>query len=263
MSARRNPAALRLDNLTLTHGRHPAVHHVSGRFVPGSLTAVVGPNGAGKTTLLRAVAGLIQADGEIAVLGTALRTLPLAERARRIAYLPQGHVFHWPLAVAEIVALGRLPRGAGADLSETDRAAVARAIAETGVGEFVERPVTTLSGGERARVALARVLATEGPLILADEPTASLDPRYQLAVIDILRRHAQNGGAVVAVLHDLALAARSADRVVVIDGGRIAADGPPRDVLTPARMTDVFGVEAEIVEVRGAPVIVPYSVAAR
>jgi iron complex transport system ATP-binding protein len=255
--------ALNLAGVSVSLGGKRVLSDVSLSVATGEFVAIVGPNGAGKTTLLRAVAGLIQADGEIAVLGTALRTLPLAERARRIAYLPQGHVFHWPLAVAEIVALGRLPRGAGADLSETDRAAVARAIAETGVGEFVERPVTTLSGGERARVALARVLATEGPLILADEPTASLDPRYQLAVIDILRRHAQNGGAVVAVLHDLALAARSADRVVVIDGGRIVADGPPRDVLTAARMTDVFGVDAEIVEVRGAPVIVPYSVAAR
>src|SRR5690606_16224848 len=155
----------------------------------------VGPNGAGKTTLLKAVAGLLPARGTIAVEDSMLSRLALAERARRIAYLPQGHVFHWPLAVEDIVALGRLPRGAGADLSETDRAAVMRAMEETGVAEYAGRAVTTLSGGERARVALARVLATEARLILADEPTAALDPRYQLTVLDILRRHANDGGA--------------------------------------------------------------------
>jgi iron complex transport system ATP-binding protein len=227
---------------------------VSLRVETGEFVAIVGPNGAGKTTLLRAALGLLPAGGMIEVLGTPLQRLSLAERARRIAYLPQGHVFHWPLAVAEIVALGRLPRGAGAD-----RAAVARAIAATGIGEFAERPVTTLSGGERARVALARVLATEAPLILADEPTASLDPRYQLAVMGILRRHAEAGGAVVAVVHDLALAARSADRIVVMDRGRIVADGSPRDVLSAERLTEVFGVVAEVIDVRGAPVIVPWS----
>ena len=251
-------AALALAGVSVALGGKPILSDVSLTVEAGEFVAIVGPNGAGKTTLLRAAAGLLPAKGEIDVLGTALRRLPLAERARRIAYLPQGHVFHWPLAVADIVALGRLPRGAGADLSEADRAAVARAIAETGVGEFVDRPVTTLSGGERARVALARVLATEGPLILADEPTASLDPRYQLAVLDILRRHAEGEGAVVAVLHDLALAARHADRIVVMDRGRIVADGEPRDVLSAARLSEVFGVEAEIVEVRGAPVIVTF-----
>ena len=147
---------------------------------------MVGPNGAGKTTLLRALAGLVPTSGDLTVDTSHLARLSLAERARRIAYLPQGHVFHWPMPVAEIVALGRLPRGAGADLSAADRAAIARAMDVTGVAAHAERPVTTLSGGERARVALARVLATEAEIILADEPTASLDPRYQLIVLGIL-----------------------------------------------------------------------------
>jgi iron complex transport system ATP-binding protein len=251
-------AALGIAGVSVSFGGKPILSDVSLAVEAGEFVAIVGPNGAGKTTLLRAVAGLAAATGEIEILGDALRRLPLAERARRIAYLPQGHVFHWPLTVADIVALGRLPRGAGADPSDADRAAVGRAIAETGISEFVQRPVTTLSGGERARVALARVLATEGPLILADEPTASLDPRYQLAVLDILKRHARREGAVLAVLHDLALAARYADRIVVMNGGRIVADGAPREVLSVARLSEVFGVEAEIVEVRGAPVIVAY-----
>ena len=150
--------------------------------------------------------------------GAPLASLTRRQRALRLGYLPQGHVFHWPLSVADVVGLGRLPRGAGADLSEEDRER--RRPRDGGDGHlgFAERAVTTLSGGERARVALARVLATEADLILADEPTASLDPRYQLVVLDILKRHAANG-AVIAVLHDLGLAARYADRLLILDEG--------------------------------------------
>jgi iron complex transport system ATP-binding protein len=227
---------------------------------PGEIRGLIGPNGAGKTTLLRAVAGLVPVQGRIEIIGTSVSDLPIAERARRVAYLPQGHVFHWPLPASEIVALGRLPLGAGADLSEADRLAVGRAMAATGVTEFAERMVTTLSGGERARVALSRVLATEARLILADEPTASLDPRYQLIVLDILRRHARQGGAVIAVLHDLGLAARYADRVVVLDAGRVAATGEPRAVLTEERLAETFGVNAQIVTLVDTPVVIPWSV---
>lgn len=227
---------------------------------PGELVMVVGPNGAGKTTLLRAIAGIVPAKGRIAIENDPLQAISAAERAQRIAYLPQGHVFHWPLPVEDIVALGRLPRGGGADLSETDRVAVERAMTATGVTDYVGRAVTTLSGGERARVALARVLATQARVILADEPTAALDPRYQLVVLDILYRHARDGGAVVAVLHDLGLAARWADRIVVIDQGRKVADGAPRDVLTKERLNETFGVSAQIVTLVDAPVVIPWAV---
>jgi iron complex transport system ATP-binding protein len=120
-----------------------------------------------------------------------------------------------------------------------------------------------LSGGERARVALARVLATEAPLIAADEPTASLDPHYQMAVMGILRRHAAAGGAVVAVLHDLALAARLGDRLVLLDQGRVVAEGPPRAVLGSARLADAFGIDAELAEIRGVPIVVPLGITPR
>jgi iron complex transport system ATP-binding protein len=254
------PLMLKATGLTASIGKRRIIEDINLRVMHGEVVVIVGPNGAGKTTLLRAVAGLLPAKGEILVDGTPLDRLSLAERARRIAYLPQGHVFHWPLSVAEIVALGRLPRGRGADLSAADGQAVARALAATDTSEFAARSVTSLSGGERARVALARVLATEAPLILADEPTASLDPRYQLSVLAILQRHAKAGGAVVAVLHDLGLAARHADRIVVLDHGRIVEDGPPVKVLTRARLAETFGVHAGIVELAEGPVVIPWSV---
>jgi iron complex transport system ATP-binding protein len=252
--------ALEVNGVSVAFHGKTILSEVSLRVAHGEMIAVIGPNGAGKTTLLRALAGLLNAEGTIEIGGMPLKDMPLRERARRIAYLPQGHVFHWPLTVTDIVALGRLPNGSGADLSETDREAVTRAMSATGVNAFADRPVTTLSGGERARVALARVLATDAPVILADEPTASLDPRYQLAVLGILRQHAEQGGAVVSVLHDLTLAGRSADRVVALDRGRVVADGPPRDVLRPDRVTAIFGVSAEVIDVRGHPIVVPYSV---
>ena len=160
-------------------------------------------------------------------------------------------------------ALGRDHNCPGATVAITlvgSRAAVARALAATGISDYAERPVTTLSGGERARVALARVLATEAPIILADEPTVSLDPRYQLIVLNILRGHAEAGGTVLAVLHDLGLAARQASRLIILDQGRIVADGPPREVLTKARLAETFGVNAQIVTLVDAPVVIPWTV---
>lgn len=251
---------LRVSQLAVSLGGREVLSGIDIEIKAGEFVAIAGPNGAGKTTLLKAVSGILPANGSIAIGDNSLSRMSLAERARRIAYLPQGHVFHWPLAVEDIVALGRLPRGAGADLSTSDRDAVSRAMMQTGIVDYARRSVTALSGGERARVALARVLATEAALILADEPTAALDPRYQLIVLDILRRHANEGGAVVAVLHDLGLAARHADRMVVLDQGRIAADGAPHDILTKPFLAEIFGVNAEILALDDTPVVVPWTV---
>jgi len=229
-------------------------------FRQGEFTVIIGPNGAGKSTLIRALAGLQPAFGRVSVGGASFETLDPRTRARAIAYLPQGHIFHWPLPVIDVVALGRLPHGAGgSSLSATDRDAVDAAMAATDVTLFSERAVTTLSGGERARVALARVLAVEAPVILADEPTASLDPRYQLVVLETLRRQVETGAAVIAILHDLAMAARFADRIVVMQDGKVVGDGPPAKVLQPPLLSSVFGIEAAVIERDGVRLIVPWA----
>jgi iron complex transport system ATP-binding protein len=228
---------------------------------PGHLVALVGPNGAGKTTLLRALAGLLPSDGAIHVGGEALSSLALRERARRFAYLPQGHIVHWPLPARDIVALGRYPHGATdpARMSAKDSEAVQRAMQATDVVEFSDRRVTELSGGERSRVALARVLAVEAPVILADEPTASLDPRYQLDVMKTLRAAADGGVLVIVVTHDLGLAARFADTVLVLSEGRLVAQGVPAAALSEQVMADVFRISAFRAEFGRAAVIVPWA----
>ncbi len=248
-------AILAARNLTVRLGTKTVVERASLALRGGELTAMVGPNGAGKTTLMRALAGLIPADGEIRIADQALTQLTPRERARRIAYLPQGHVFHWPMPVASIVMLGREPHSDRfSTTSEADRAAVGRALRVTATESFAERPVTTLSGGERARVALARALATEAPILLADEPTASLDPRHQLVVMELLRDATRRGAAVLAITHDLTLAGRFADRVLVMDCGRLVADGPPEQALAAAGISAVFGVDVTTIAIDGKQV---------
>ena len=244
MSAQAAAVLLQARGVSVRLGGALVVQQADVTLQAGELIALVGPNGAGKTTLIRALAGLVPADGEVRLGEHRLETLSGRERARAVAYLPQGHVVHWPMQVAAIVALGRHPhRDPFTTPSPRDRAAVGRAMERTAIETFAERAVTTLSGGERARVALARALASEAPLLLADEPTASLDPRHQLVVMELLRRAAHDGGGVLAILHDLTLAARFADRVLVMDKGRIVADGPPGEALSPGRVAQVFGVE--------------------
>jgi iron complex transport system ATP-binding protein len=215
-------------------------------FEKGQLVALLGPNGAGKTTLLKAVAGLLPHQIMITSDGKSLAGLSPAARARHLGYLPQGHLACWPLPAREIVALGRLPH----ELSDPRRPSAAdntridQAMERTGTLAFSDRPVTELSGGERARVMLARVLAGEPAIILADEPTAALDPRHQYGVMQELKAEAARGALVLAATHDLALADRMADRVLLLQSGRLVADGPPQLVLTPERLAAVYGIAA-------------------
>jgi iron complex transport system ATP-binding protein len=226
----------------------------------GHLVALVGPNGAGKTTLLRALAGLVPATGAIHVGGDALSSLSLHERARRFAYLPQGHLVHWPLPARDIVALGRYPHGATdpARLTPRDAEAVLRAMRATDVVELRARRATELSGGERSRVALARVFAVEAPVILADEPTSSLDPRHQIEVMKTLRAAADQGTLVIVVTHDLGLAARFADTVLVLSDGRLVSQGAPAEALSERVMGEVFRISAYRAEYQREAVIVPW-----
>ena len=257
------PPFLIADDLSVALGKRTVVEDVSFALSGKSFVALVGPNGAGKTTLLRALVGLLAARGAIRIGDENVAQLGLRERARRFAYLPQGHVVHWPLPARDVVALGRFPYGATdpSRLSRGDEEAVARAMRATGTEPFADRPVTELSGGERARVALARVLAVEAPVILADEPIASLDPRYALDVMLLLRAAADAGTLVLVVTHDLGLAARFADRVIVLHGGRIAADASPEEALSQAILAEVFRVRAFRASNEGAPVLVPWSAA--
>ena len=212
---------------------------------PGRITAICGPNGAGKSTLLQCLAGLIAPDeGAVLLDGT---PLPGGrERARRIGYLPQVGEVAWDLSVGGLAALGRLPHG------DRGEAQVASALAAVDLTAFAGRPVSTLSGGERARALLARVLAGEPHWILADEPLAALDLAHQLALLAHLRTAATRGAGVVLVLHDLALAMNHADRVLVLDRGRTAAEGAPDEALAETVIARVWGVPARWLGERGA-----------
>ncbi|WP_326525236.1 ABC transporter ATP-binding protein [Sphingomonas sp.] len=219
-------------------------------LAPGSLVGVIGPNGAGKSTLLRAMTGLVAPDsGGIAIDGVPLPSVPRRDLARRIAYLPQGQTVHWPISVERLVSLGRLPHLAPMSrVGARDATAIERAMERADVLRFRDRPATELSGGERARALLARALAVEAPALLVDEPLAALDPGHQIDVVELLRREAHAGLFVVVVLHDLTTAARYCDRLVLLDAGRIVADGAPLEVLTPERLASVYGVSARIAD---------------
>lgn len=220
---------------------HPMLSDAHLTLRRDEVTMLIGPNGAGKTTLIRLLLGLLSPDsGTVQWAGEA----PLAQTA---AYLPQSRPLIWPQPVRDVVALGRFAFGAlPSRLSEADAAAVERAMGYADVAHLAERAADTLSGGEAARVHLARALAAETPYLIADEPAAALDLRHQHAVMALFRDLAAQGRGVLAVVHDLGLAAAYADRLIWMDQGRIIADGSPADTLTAERLAAVFGVTARV-----------------
>ena len=243
--------ALSLDAVTLDLGRRRVLDAVSASLAPGRVTVILGPNGAGKTSLLRVAAGLVTPSaGSVAIDGREIGMMRRDARARIIGYLPQAGDVAWNMIARDVVALGRLAhRDAGGS------AAITAAMAATDTAVLAGRRVGDLSGGERARVLLARVLAGEPQWLLADEPLASLDPAHQLDLLDRLRTIARGGAGVAVVLHDLAQAARVADYAILMADGRIVAAGPAPDVLTPDGLGALFGVR--LVAVPGHPICIP------
>lgn len=245
--------------LSIVLGGRTVLDRIDLALAPGGLIGLIGPNGAGKSTLARALLGLVPPSaGQVQVDGSAPARLGAKAVSRRIAYLPQGQDIHWPISVERLVGLGRLPHlGPLSHPGAADRAAVAQALAETGTAHLADRIAMELSGGERARVMLARALATGAPALIADEPLASLDPRHQIDVMELLAARGRAGALVVVVLHDLSIAARYCDRLVLLDRGRIHADGAPADILTDATLSTVYGVRAWRSVEAGAPLLVP------
>jgi iron complex transport system ATP-binding protein len=258
---------LALRDVSVRVGARALLRRVDLDVRAGELFGLIGPNGAGKSTLVKAIAQLVPHDGRILVGGERLDRLPARERACRLAYLSQDDRLQWPIAVRDLVALGRHPyrgswwRGAGA-ASADDRRAVERALRATDVWRLRERRADTLSGGERARARLARVLAVEAPLLLADEPVAALDPLHQLQVMELLHAQCRAGTAAIVVLHDLTLASRFCDRLLLLDQGAPVAAGTVAEVLSTENLRRVYGIRALLGEQAGQRYIVPWAVEA-
>jgi iron complex transport system ATP-binding protein len=238
---------LAADGIGVTLGGQSVLDDIGFAFRQGRVTALLGPNGAGKSTLLACLAALRVPDSGTATLdGADVQTLDRRDRARRIGLLPQSGDVHWNVDVATLVGLGRLPHRGRWTSTAADRLAVERALAATDMTALATREVERLSGGERGRALLARVLAGEPDWLLADEPLASLDPAHQLDVLARLRSVAGEGRGVVLVLHDLHLAARVADDAVLLRGGKVIAAGAADAVLTAPLIAQAYGVDVEI-----------------
>ncbi|MFM6853836.1 MAG: ABC transporter ATP-binding protein [Sphingopyxis sp.] len=246
-------------NISLMMKGRTVLSGVSGRMVAGTTTVILGANGAGKTSLLSCLAGLRVPDAGVVICGDRpVATMPAMDRARCIGLLPQQGDIHWDVHVRALVALGRLPHHGRWARSAADDAAIDAALAATSCTDLADRKAQRLSGGEQARVLLARVLAGEPDWILADEPLANLDPAHQMDAIACLRRAAARGAGVAMVLHDLTLAARIADQVILLKNGAIIAHGPPAMVLTTDNLATAYGVRVHIShDDAGAPIITP------
>lgn len=237
-------------------GEKTILHGISLTLQAGRVTAVVGPNGAGKSTLMSCLAGLrLPSSGAAALDGVALSSMKPRDRAKRLAFLPQTPEIAWSVEVRTLVALGRTPFIGARGPAAADREAVDRAMAAAHVTALEHRIVDTLSGGERARVLIARALAGEPAWLLADEPLTGLDPAHQLDASALFRRLAADGVGVVVTLHDLSMALRLSDRIIVLADGGVLADEPPATALSPEVLRRAYGVQATLTQGPGGPLI--------
>ncbi len=225
------------------------LQNVDLHLAAGEVLGLIGPNGAGKSTLLNAIAGLLASTGQIEFEGQLLDRYSAQERARLIALQPQFLESAWALSVHDIVSMGRLP------WADSDQQNIQQAMQQTNVLDLARRPVNQLSGGERARVWLARVLANQARILLVDEPVANLDIHYQRDVMQVLRNYAQRGHAVIIALHDLSLAARYCDRLCLLDQSQLVSCGQVEEVLTEDLLKQVFKVDVFIDLAAQPPVV--------
>jgi len=254
-------------DLTVAYAARHVLTGVDLDLSPGSIVGLLGPNGAGKSTLVRALSGVLRRfSGTIRVAGDDLGALSRREVARRIAVVPQEPRFEFPFTALEVVVMGRHPHLAGlAFESAADIALARRALERCGAAHLAGRPIDQLSSGERQRVVFARALAQQAPILLLDEPASFLDLRFQVELFDRLRELAEEGTGIVAVLHDLNLAAEYCDRIVLLQAGRVVAAGPTADVLTYRNLTAVYETEiyVDLNDLTGALVVTPLSSRAR
>ena len=242
---------LTLDKLSVFRGDCPVVDSVSLALEPGDFIGLIGPNGAGKTSLMRAALGILEHKGS-----SSLAVMPQSDRAKQAAWLPQDREIAWGLSVRDLVGLGRLPFGS---IQKNDRH-VEAAIIKMELATFSDRIATQLSGGEQARVLIARALAQDTPILLADEPTASLDPANQISTLKIFSTLAQAGRGIIASIHDLGLAARYCTKLALLHRGKLIAFGTADEVLTPDNLRTVFSIEAHYEKTKEGIIFQPLSV---
>jgi iron complex transport system ATP-binding protein len=247
-------------NIAVRFGRTTLLQGVDFALRAGEMVGLIGPNGSGKTTLLRILANLRGPDGgSVRYAGRTATEIGARALSRQIAYLAQGGDVHWPMRVDTLVALGRLPhRRPFRGFDAADRDAIERAMAAADIASLRMRTMGEVSGGERMRILLARALAVEAELLLADEPIAALDPLHQLQVMGLLQLAARQGRGIIVVLHDLALAARFCDRLVLLAHGGVLVEGPPRQVLTDRHLAHAYGVDVIRGEHDGVPFLLPW-----